>query len=980
MKATIANLVQNVAQNVSERLLHGVPRNLDLNYVTDRILVMSQCARAPSPSYTDDGRKELVWSNLAPTDPTTSAKRKKSIGNSPADVSTFLQNRHDGHALILSLSDVPPDDRSLLLLRRQLLKWNWQSPGKQNSETPSLSQLLDLCYTIHAYLNVDSRNVVVVSCANGKTRSAVVVACYLKFARLAEASLQGFATFLRHRCPLLDVKQASLHIPPSLVQFFRNFDELMDLGDFANPKPLLLRAVALQGVPVDDKPCLDIWDSQQNHVYSSLSNDDSAQWADEEGFYKVNRILEGDFCLLCRFGGAYANDLGDPSKVLFRYANSTGFLNSGTYEIPKAKVDMMRRYEMSFEDEDFLLTLILESYWDSPHPIPGLEQDSKEFPPILQGYAALERGWHLLTEHHAAQPNHSDYQSLRSIFPEVQKCPDHICKVVLQLTNLDLRRARNLLMNGPMKEWWVEGESEDESNAMGFDEGDEYPSTMGRAHPIRPVTPELSCRDILNILDDTSETDTVDPPRNPQHQDHDAGIRYEPVLFPNRGDVVDAFGDYSKNLHKAMERFPPVEPLRPRMPMHKRKRPRAPISLSKSKKQRGDYDSNTDEEREAAMQLLEQLNHTGVTLDDLLQLQRAARSLNQPIKDEVESVVLDEKRLKGMSPTRMPELAELRETKSEDGEDEDVEGFEVADDDDKPGTNDLFLGFAVKGNKPVDGNADVKVEDIPLKDDPEYSKYFKMLKMGLSIDMVKHALKRDGKDPDIMDLDHNKSVRSQRETTKSSADGDDPPLQQDPLYVKYFKMLKMGLPMDAVKHAMKRDGCDPSIIDLDPAKSLKSQRGGGEDDGPPLRDDPDYSKYFKMLKMGLPMDAVKHSVKRDGKDPAIMDLDPDKSIKSQMKSDSADDGSPLKEDPEYDKYFKMLKMGLPMDAVKHALQRDGKDPSVMDLDPNKSIKSQTGGSDADKDDGPPLKDDPEYEKVSDCSVSICNVCKHIFMN
>ena len=34
-------------------------------------------------------------------------------------------------------------------------------------------------------------------------------------------------------------------------------------------------------------------------------------------------------------------------------------------------------------------------------------------------------------------------------------------------------------------------------------------------------------------------------------------------------------------------------------------------------------------------------------------------------------------------------------------------------------------------------------------------------------------------------------------------------------------------------------------------------------------------------------------------------------------------------------------MGLPMGAVKNALQRDGKDPSIMDLDPNKSMKGQT---------------------------------------
>lgn len=66
-------------------------------------------------------------------------------------------------------------------------------------------------------------------------------------------------------------------------------------------------------------------------------------------------------------------------------------------------------------------------------------------------------------------------------------------------------------------------------------------------------------------------------------------------------------------------------------------------------------------------------------------------------------------------------------------------------------------------------------------------------------------------------------------------------------------MLKMGLPLEAVKHAMTRDEKDPAIMDLDPEKSLKSQQNSAQDDdGPPLREDPDYVKYWKMLAMGLP--------------------------------------------------------------------------------------------------------------------------------
>uniref|UniRef100_A0A7S4RCB9 Uncharacterized protein n=1 Tax=Ditylum brightwellii TaxID=49249 RepID=A0A7S4RCB9_9STRA len=145
----------------------------------------------------------------------------------------------------------------------------------------------------------------------------------------------------------------------------------------------------------------------------------------------------------------------------------------------------------------------------------------------------------------------------------------------------------------------------------------------------------------------------------------------------------------------------------------------------------------------------------------------------------------------------------------------------------------------------------------------------------------------------------------------------------------------MGLPMGAVQNALQRDGKDPSIMDLDPEKSLKSQLKKDDDDdeeeedtGPPLKEDPEYEKYFKMLKMGLPMGAVQNALQRDGKDPGIMDLDPEKSLKSQLKKDDDDEeeeeedtGPPLKEDPEYTKYFKMLKMGLPMGAVQNALQQ-----------------------------------------------------------
>jgi len=212
------------------------------------------------------------------------------------------------------------------------------------------------------------------------------------------------------------------------------------------------------------------------------------------------------------------------------------------------------------------------------------------------------------------------------------------------------------------------------------------------------------------------------------------------------------------------------------------------------------------------------------------------------------------------------------------------------------------------------------------------------------------------------DLDPEKALEGQQGSKEDVGDGG-PSLKNDKRFAKYFKMMKMGLPKEAAKHAMKRDGIeDDSILDLDPDKSLKSQQAPkGEDSEPVLKEDPKYKKYFKMIKMGLPKDAAKHAMNRDGiEDDSILELDPEKSLKSQQAPKREDSGPVLKEDPKYKKYFKMMKMGLPKEAAKHAMVRDQHDPSILDLDPESSLESQMGGGEEDT--GPPLKDDPKFAK------------------
>ena len=68
----------------------------------------------------------------------------------------------------------------------------------------------------------------------------------------------------------------------------------------------------------------------------------------------------------------------------------------------------------------------------------------------------------------------------------------------------------------------------------------------------------------------------------------------------------------------------------------------------------------------------------------------------------------------------------------------------------------------------------------------------------------------------------------------------------------------------------------------------------------------------------------------------------------------------------------MLKMGIPLGAVEQALQKEGKDKRIASMDPNKSYASQIKVEEEEatsKADAAPLKDDPEYSKFFKVSVS-----------
>ena len=68
-------------------------------------------------------------------------------------------------------------------------------------------------------------------------------------------------------------------------------------------------------------------------------------------------------------------------------------------------------------------------------------------------------------------------------------------------------------------------------------------------------------------------------------------------------------------------------------------------------------------------------------------------------------------------------------------------------------------------------------QENKYKNDPKYEKYFKMLKMGVPIDAIKHKMICDNLDPDIIDSNSsNTNTNVNQNVSKSSAPPPAPPL------------------------------------------------------------------------------------------------------------------------------------------------------------------------------------------------------------
>jgi hypothetical protein len=208
---------------------------------------------------------------------------------------------------------------------------------------------------------MNSNNVAIIHCNNGRSRTGILIACLLKLIGAFEHSAQAFDFF----CSARSQTEVKPTLAPSYRILFENIDQAINLGAYANRKPMHLKCVAIAGLPLDEIPCIEVWDTVNGLIYSSHSGTKVSHrctWSADygDGFFTVAQDIIGDFSILCRFGGNNALTK-DKTTLIFKYQNHTGFLPCEVIELRQQNIDVNPDYAENIDQDLFSVHLMLET-------------------------------------------------------------------------------------------------------------------------------------------------------------------------------------------------------------------------------------------------------------------------------------------------------------------------------------------------------------------------------------------------------------------------------------------------------------------------------------------------------------------------------------------------------------------------------------------------------------------------------------------
>ncbi|KAF0719876.1 Aste57867_737 [Aphanomyces stellatus] len=245
---------------------------------------------------------------------------------------------------------------------------------------------------------------------------------------------------------------------------------------------------------------------------------------------------------------------------------------------------------------------------------------------------------------------------------------------------------------------------------------------------------------------------------------------------------------------------------------------------------------------------------------------------------------------------------------------------------------------------------------------PALTKFFKLKKMGMPEAQIQMKMQAEGFDgafltaPETLVGEDGKKFEDKPKGMRAD---------ECPALTKFFKLQKMGMPFPQIQLKMQAEGFDAELLNA--PETLVNDEGKKATSGAPAmvvaKEHPSYAKFFKLMKMGMPLEQIKLKASSEGLNPAILDT-PDAMLPEVLAGAADADAKNAKptlvkvsDHPSYAKYFKLQKMGMPLPQIQLKMNAEGLNPDLLES-PDKEIPEK-----AEEPAGPVLvKDHPQYSK------------------